>query len=231
MFLYLLFEPNLTFQLKIMILCVYTIVIVIAMSAHEFAHAFAAVKSGDNTPKALKRYSLNPFRHIDGVGLLSFLFFGIGWARPVEINPFNFKGNYKLKMFWVSISGVLTNLIIAFLSGAIFYTWVVTNYFNFFAFDFFLYLFSSLIQVNMMLFVFNLLPIFPLDGYNAVASFLKVDNKYCSFMRRYGNSILWGLILVMIVIEQFTQVYPLTWLADIIYYPIDRMWSLIFLGA
>ena len=231
MFLYLLFEPNFSFESKVIIFLAYVIVIAIAMSAHEFAHAFAAVKSGDNTPKALNRYSLNPFKHIDGVGFLSFLLLGIGWARPVAINPLNFKGNYKLKMFWVSISGVLTNFIIAFLAGAIFYLWVMTNFFGGFWFEFFLYFFSYLIQLNMLLFVFNLLPIFPLDGYNAISSFLKVDNKFCIFMRRYGTSILWGLILIMIIIEQITQVYPLTWLADTIYYPIDRMWSLIFLGV
>ena len=90
---------------------VFAILIVLPM--HEFAHAFAAVKCGDETPRVYGRYTLNPFKHFDLFGLISLLIVHFGWAKPVPINPVNFK-HYRRDYFWVSVAGVLANLIGSF---------------------------------------------------------------------------------------------------------------------
>ena len=87
--------------------------LMLVLSLHEFAHAFAAVKCGDITPKLNNRYTINPFAHFDLVGLLSFLLVGFGWAKPVPVNPNNFN-KYKRGLFFVSIAGVLMNYVTAF---------------------------------------------------------------------------------------------------------------------
>ena len=91
----------------------YIIVIVLSLSLHEFAHAFAAYKSGDNTPKMQGRVSINPLKHIDGIGFICCAFFGFGWAKPVQVNPNNFR-NIKKGTGWTSVAGVLMNLLLAF---------------------------------------------------------------------------------------------------------------------
>ena len=89
-------------------------VLLLILPAHEFAHAYAAYKNGDYTAKMQGRYTLNPFKHFDLIGLICFLVAGFGWAKPVPVNPYNFK-DFKKGCFWVSIAGVLTNFVLAFL--------------------------------------------------------------------------------------------------------------------
>ena len=83
-------------------LCIF-IALLIVLPLHEFAHAFAAVKSGDNTPKMYGRYTINPLAHFDLMGLAFFIFARFGWAKPVPINPKNFK-HYKRGCFFTSIA-------------------------------------------------------------------------------------------------------------------------------
>lgn len=194
---------NLPFLELVALTLAYFIAIVIAFSAHEFSHAFVAYKAGDSTSRAQGRMSLNPFNHIDPIGMLCFLFIGFGWAKPVQVNPLHFR-HYKRDMFFVSIAGVLTNLILAFVfSGIYFFTipylFQATN-----AFLVFLsYLLQYTIIINLALFAFNLLPIYPLDGFNCIATFMKPTNKFLQFMRRYGSWIL----LIFIITPVFDYIY------------------------
>ncbi|MBO5066889.1 MAG: site-2 protease family protein, partial [Clostridia bacterium] len=80
--------------------------VMVVLSVHEFAHGFAAVRNGDMTPKIRNRYTLNPFAHFDLIGLVCFVFAHFGWAKPMPVNPNNFR-HYKRGCFWVSIAGVL----------------------------------------------------------------------------------------------------------------------------
>ena len=181
----------------------YLIAIVVAFSMHEFSHAFVAYKAGDPTAKALGRVSLNPFNHIDPYGMICFLFVGFGWAKPVQINPLRFK-HYKRDMAFVSLAGVVTNLILAFIfSGIYFFAFSAiassTNTFMVFL----TYLLEFLVTINLALFVFNLLPIYPLDGFNFISTFLKPDNAFVRFMKKYGSLIL----LVFIITPIFDYVY------------------------
>lgn len=219
-----------SFQEKSIYFIAFLLCIVVALTLHEFAHAFAAVKSGDPTPKVFKRYSINPVRHIDLSGAICFLLLGFGWAKPVPVNTLNFKNHYKAKTFWVSISGVLTNLIVAFIFTGLWYLWQYTGFFGGFAFQFFLYFFSLMIQINLILFVFNLLPIYPLDGFNAIASFMRYENKFITFMRKYGVIILWGFLIAIFLIESLTGFDLISWLTYWVGYPMDRLWRLIFFG-
>ena len=151
--------------------------VILAMTFHEFAHAWMAVKLGDNTPRAQGRLSLNPANHIDPVGLILLLFAHIGWGRPVEINSRNFNSNKSRATCeaLVSLAGPVMNFILAFILLILLYAIIV--------FDIGLpWVLSTIIayavMVNIGLGVFNLIPIPPLDGSKIFRRFLpsKVNN-------------------------------------------------------
>lgn len=173
-----------------------------AIVFHEFAHGWVAYKCGDPTAKMQGRLTLNPAKHFDVVGLLMFLIAGFGWARPVPINPNNFRKRKK-SIVLVSLSGVVTNFILAFISFGLynlFYyiilqTTVEVNGAMFWFLNFILYLFFFGTIVNISLASFNILPLFPLDGFRFIEA-LWPNSKYCVFMRRYGSMILLGIVFV-----------------------------------
>lgn len=174
----------------------------IAIVMHEYAHGYVAMKQGDYTAKSAGRLTLNPVAHFDLFGVLMLLLVGFGWARPVPINPNNFR-NYKKGMISVSIAGVLTNIILAgigllllyFLSPFIGHYYVTTPaiiiMLKMLAYYFLLYL----VSINLMLAFFNILPIYPLDGFKLLDVFLKPGNKYSAFMYRYGIYMLLFLLV------------------------------------
>ncbi len=152
------------------------------------AHGIAAEQMGDDTAKRMGRLSLNPFKHLDPIGFLSMLIFHFGWAKPVPINPSNFRDQRK-GIIWVSLAGSLTNLILGFISVAALYAVMPLNnmYLNIVIQDMAVY--------NIMFAVFNLIPIPPLDGSQILAEFLpyQARQKYQS-IARYG---MWILLAMM----------------------------------
>ena len=180
----------------------YIFALVFAFALHEFAHAYTAYKLGDPTPKAMGRLTLNPLKHLDMFGLLAFLFVGFGWAKPVEINPMNFK-KYKRDMLIVSIAGVLTNIVLAFIFSGLYAFFIrMTSLSN--SFMMFIYYFLQYsVVINMALCIFNLLPIYPLDGFNVLKSIFNLNNKFLNFMYRYGSIIM----LVIIITPIFDIIY------------------------
>ena len=213
-----------TFESRVIAFFTFCLAAVFALTIHEFAHSFMANKLGDPTPKMSGRLTMNPMAHFDYMGLICFLFFGFGWAKPVPINPFNFK-KIKRDTFLVSISGIVVNLISAFIFYPILLLCTMSLWGTGFVFtiqQFFMSLFSYAFQTSLVFAVFNLLPIHPLDGYNAIASFLPYENKFSNFMQRYGSL----LLLFLIVLFNRTNIFE--YLVSYVGYPITAFWSLFF---
>ena len=197
-------------------------VLLMSFSVHEFAHAFVAYKCGDPTAKSMGRLTINPFAHIDWLGFCCCLFFGFGWAKPVPINPVNFR-KYKKGIFLTSIAGVVVNLLFAVFGCGLLYLFVatlesvITNVYVYSLIYYFLYFLYS---INLSLLVFNLLPIPPLDGFNAISAVVKYDNSFVNFMHRYGTMILFILLVFFdnILINLITFIGM----------PIEMFWTWIF---
>ena len=166
--------------------------VLLAITLHELAHGYVAYCLGDNTAKAAGRLTLNPLAHLDPIGALMMLIAGFGWAKPVPVNPFFFKGNRTTGMMLVSLAGPLVNLVVAYIAYAIyvagqgFYTVPFLNQFL-----------NYCIILNVFLAVFNLIPVPPLDGSKILAGFLPKQTafKFLTTMERYGFVILMVLIL------------------------------------
>lgn len=175
------------------------ITLIFAFTLHEFAHAFVAYKFGDMTAKNQGRLTLNPMSHLDPFGTLLILIAGFSWARPVPVNRFHFK-KPRLAGVLVSIAGPLSNLILACIGFIVGYglnrsgIQVTGNFYEFM---------EIFIQLNIVLFIFNLLPLPPLDGYRIVEDLVPggVRAKMTQY-EQYG--ILIFLVLVITPLDQYT---------------------------
>jgi len=167
--------------------------VIVSIVLHEIAHAYIALKNGDDTAKRMGRLSFNPLVHFEPTGFLMMILLGFGFAKPVPVNINNFKKRRR-GIFTVAIAGVSVNIILAFVSVPLFFLftrlvsqWEGNRVFaNFFQF---------MVIINVSLFLFNLLPIFPLDGFRIIESFTKPNNRFVRFMRKRGIFILLGLFL------------------------------------
>lgn len=184
------------------------IAVCISLVLHEVAHGLVAKWNGDDTAKNAGRLSLNPLRHFDPIGFVMMMLVGFGYAKPVPVNPYNFK-KQRLGMFTVAIAGIVTNILLAFLSS-LFYTLMVLAYYSAAssgseaAINICYYItrfFGIMMSINLSLAFFNLLPIFPLDGFRLVESFTKRGNRFCAFMRTNGMYILYGLVGLSFIIS------------------------------
>ena len=172
--------------------------ILVAISFHECAHAYAAYKCGDPTARNLGRMTLNPFAHFDPIGLVMLLLVRFGWAKPVPINTRNFKNPRKDELI-VSLAGVAANLIIAFITLGVMYTLQICTTIESTILENIL---SSMFFSNLAFFVFNLLPIPPLDGYHVLQCILGRFTRTASgfrffyFFERYGFVILIAVLFL-----------------------------------
>lgn len=174
---------------------IYLIILLFSISLHESAHAFLAFRLGDPTPKIYNRISLNPLNHLDFYGsflfpLITLFLTGgrgpiLGWAKPVPINPYNFK-NPKWDSAKAGLAGPLANILLALFSGLLI---------RFLPFGFFSYLLTLVFFTNLSLAFFNLLPIPPLDGSHLLFAFLKEEKtEIKAFL------VQWGPILILFFI-------------------------------
>ena len=168
--------------------------LVFAITIHEFAHGFVAYRLGDPTAKLAGRLTLNPASHLDPIGTLALLFLGFGWGKPTPFDPFNLR-NIKRDSALISVAGAASNFIlaallslpylIAYFTGSL--TPTILAFYN---------IFSIAIWINLILGVFNLIPVAPLDGFKVLAGLLP-RHWYEDFMQmeRYGIFILLVLLL------------------------------------
>lgn len=169
-------------------------IIIFALSFHEFAHGWMAARFGDLTAKVNGRLTLNPMAHLDMFGTLALYFMGFGWAKPVPVNPRNLM-NPKHDLMWIALAGPLSNFLLAFISGVLLSVFLRTGIISGNS-TLTVVLIMSL-QINLVLAIFNFLPIAPLDGSKILAGLLpsRYHNELAKF-EYYGPRVLIGLILI-----------------------------------
>lgn len=169
--------------------------VLLALSIHEYAHAYSAYRCGDPTARNLGRMSLDPVKHLDPIGLICLLLFRFGWAKPVPINSRNFKHPRKDNII-VSLSGIIANFILSFISAAILFVALGLGFVN----EIFIHIMVPVITLNITLGIFNLIPIPPLDGFQFLNSFLtRKATAVINVLYRYGF-----IILLVLIISGFT---------------------------
>lgn len=193
------------------------IAVVVAITIHEFAHAWMANRLGDPTARLEGRLTLNPIKHLDPLGTLVMVVsifaagMGFGWGRPVPVNPYNLK--HKNGDMWVSLAGPFSNFILALLIALVF-ALIPATIASSWSLDF-INLIRILISVNVALGIFNLLPIPPLDGSKVLFALLPPGkNEIRTFLERYSLIIFFFLIFFgLSILGQFSRfIVQIIWL-------------------
>ena len=160
--------------------------IAVAISVHEFGHAYSSHLLGDDTAKMYGRMTLNPAKHLDIMGLIAMLIVHIGWAKPVPVNPNNFK-NYKVGNVIVSLAGVTANIIISIICV------IIKKHVNMYAIT---EITSAIIIYNVSFAAFNLLPIPPLDGWGVISSFIPYKYNEIAYKYESMSSIIFLVLII-----------------------------------
>lgn len=177
------------------------IILVIAFTIHEFAHAITATYFGDDTPRINGRLTLNPLSHLDPMGSLLLLVAGFGWAKPVPVNPYALQRRSSSAMMWVSLAGPLSNLLMAVVAAIPFRLGWVNLYSNLGSspriFPTASQFLTEFIFINLLLMLFNLIPLAPLDGEKVAGFFFPPSwSRVLDQIRPYGPLILIAVLFV-----------------------------------
>ena len=193
------------------VLIILAFCLIFALTFHEFGHAYTAHLCGDDTAKAAGRMSLNPLMHLDLFGSLMVLIVGFGYARPVPVNP----NNYRVRNadFYIASAGPLMNLLLGII-GAFLYGILAQNSITILAGVPLLFLLKLFIIINFNLFLFNLIPLGPLDGNSVFPHFLPANLRirFQHWNFRYGSYALIGLVLLSILLPGFSA---FSWITSI----------------
>ena len=179
----------LLFDLTVAQIAGIAVALVIGITFHEFSHAFIADQLGDHRPRALGRVSLNPMAHIDPIGALVFVLAGFGWGRPVPVNVYALRPG-RIGMALVAAGGPIANVIVA-VGAAVVYRLFDMSGVGGFAIDVAFWI----VLYNLLLAIFNLLPIPPLDGYNVLLAF--APPKLAFTIQRYAP---YGVIVLLLLV-------------------------------
>ena len=175
------------------------ITLLVAFTLHELSHAVTAVQLGDDTPRRMGRLTLNPLAHLDPIGSLLLIFAGFGWAKPVQINPYNLRTNPHVGMAIVAAAGPISNFIMALIAAIPFRLGLLSPPVSIggpifpslsgFLFDF--------ISINLLLMLFNLIPIAPLDGSKILAGFAPREwDGVLATLEQWGPFLLLALVFL-----------------------------------
>ena len=177
------------------------ITLLIALTVHEFSHAFVADRFGDDTARNAGRLTLNPLKHLDVIGSLMLLFVGFGWAKPVPINPWKLRQHSRSAVMWVSLAGPGSNLLMAIIGALILRTGLLptTAAVSFLPSPTAFLL--TFIVINLLLMLFNMIPVAPLDG-EKILEYLLPEPLRNGFIKiqPYGPLI---LLVLMFVLPRF----------------------------
>lgn len=167
---------------------IFALGLVLAISIHEYAHAAVADRLGDPTPRAMGRLTLDPRAHLDPLGTLALLFLGFGWGKPVGFDPYNLRSPRRDSAM-IALAGPVSNLLFATILAVL--TRLIPNS------SFLISFFAPLILMNITLAVFNLVPVFPLDGEKILGGLLSptLYREYALVMQQYGTIILILMLL------------------------------------
>jgi Zn-dependent protease len=171
------------------------VALVVGITFHEFSHAFTADQLGDHRPRALGRVSLNPVRHIEPMGAIFFLIAGFGWGRPVPVNVYALRPG-RIGMAMVAGAGPIANLVVA-VGFAVVFRALDTSGMLDDGGSFVTQLLFSIVLFNVVLALFNLLPVPPLDGYNIVLPFLPPRTAF--MVQRYAQYGMLALLLLVVL--------------------------------
>lgn len=192
-------------NLNVSTLLARVVVLIVAFTVHEFAHAFTADRLGDYTPRMNGRLTLNPIAHLDPMGSLLLLVVGFGWAKPVPINPYALGRRSSAGVMWVSLAGPLSNLIMAILAAVPFRLGLVSlataQYDAYLSGSHILptipQILWEFIVINLVLMLFNLIPLAPLDGEKIFDHFLPPSwSRGLQSIQQYGPLILLAILFV-----------------------------------
>ncbi len=174
------------------------VTLIISLTFHEFGHAWVAKLQGDNTAEMMGRLTLNPVAHIDPMGLIMVMVLGFGYAKPVPTNPRNFKS--RSSDLWVALAGPMMNLMLAIVAWNLFRLGLVLGWESFSTREIQNF-FILLTYINLLLMVFNLIPLGPLDGHYILPHFLPdgLAATYRQFNAQYGHYLFLGLVIISIM--------------------------------
>jgi Zn-dependent protease len=199
--------------------------ILIALTFHEFSHAYLANRLGDPTAKQAGRLSLNPLVHLDLLGTAMLFIVHIGWAKPVPVNPLYFK-NPKRDLLWVSLAGPASNLLLAFIFGLLCRLLGINSlrHIEFGILGIFQFMVAAGLMINIILAIFNLLPIPPLDGSKILLGLIpeEYERQLIPYLQ-YGPT-----ILIALIAFGFLTKISILW---VVLNPLVKFFSYLFAGA
>ena len=176
--------------------------IILGLSLHEFAHAWMSDRLGDPTPGRQGRLTINPIAHIDPIGFIALLLVGFGWGKPVQIDPRYYKHRRRDELM-VALAGVVMNFLLAVVAAFIIHFLLKSGAFlESSAADIVLQILQNIILINLVLMIFNLIPVPPLDGFGVITQIFRLD-RYDWYYPLYNNGM---FILLALIIFNVTDI-------------------------